>query len=120
MIDTSFSIPTSGPTPEAASARSDAAERFQAVLGRARRGPQDPETARDAATELVAIALVQPVFDQLAEQPFAAPPFAPGTGERKFFPLLARHLAHELTVAGRYDFVDAVADRLQPTLDVTA
>ncbi len=68
--------------------------------------------AREAATQLVASALLVPVLDALYERPLAEPPFAPTAAERRFAPLLSQHLADRIIGAANFSLVDAILDRL--------
>ena len=68
--------------------------------------------AREAVTELVASALVVPVISSMQEQPFAEPPFAPTAVEKRFAPLLSRHLADRIVGSANFPLVDVIMDRL--------
>ena len=68
--------------------------------------------ARQAATELVASALLVPVLDAMYERPFAEPPFAPTTAEKRFAPLLSQHMADRIIGAANFSLVDTILDRL--------
>ncbi len=68
--------------------------------------------AREAATQLVASALLVPVLDALYERPLAEPPFAPTAAEKRFAPLLSQHLADRIIGAANFPLVDAILDRL--------
>jgi hypothetical protein len=71
-----------------------------------------PETARDAAEQLVTVALVQPLFERMRASNNAAPPFGPGKGEQAFGGLLDAAMARKLTTKGSWSLVDQVAARL--------
>lgn len=68
--------------------------------------------AREAATQLVASALLVPVLDAIYERPLAEPPFAPTAAEKRFAPLLSQHLADRIIGAANFSLVDAILDRL--------
>ncbi len=68
--------------------------------------------AREAATQLVASALLVPVLDTMYERPLAQPPFAPTAAEKRFAPLLSQHLADRIIGAANFPLVDAILDRL--------
>ncbi len=68
--------------------------------------------AREAATELVASALLVPVLDAMYERPLAEPPFAPTAAEKRFAPLLSQHLADRIIGAANFPLVDLILDRL--------
>lgn len=93
---------------------------FAAVLGRAGVGipPEGgrrataQDKARDAAEQLVAVGLVQPVLKELRDSNRAAPPFAPGTGERQFRALMDAEVAQRIVRASRFPLVDRLAQEL--------
>jgi hypothetical protein len=100
---------------------------FAAVLGRTGVGPlgsgpslrkassragSAPEKAREAAEQLVAIGLVQPVLKELRESNRASPPFAPSQGERQFRALLDAELAQRIVRAARFPLVERLAREL--------
>jgi Rod binding domain-containing protein len=72
------------------------------------------EQVREAAEQLVASAFIVPVLASMRETSKAAGPFAPGTVERRFGPLLDQHLADRITQASRFTLVDAIVDRYAP------
>ncbi len=78
--------------------------------------------ARQAATELVASALLVPVLDAMYERPLAEPPFAPTAAEKRFAPMLSQHMADRIIGAANFPLVDTILDRLlgpeKPTNDV--
>ena len=69
-------------------------------------------TPRQAAQELVSIALVQPILKELRDTNQAAGPFAPGAGEKAFGPLLDAAMSKQIVAGQGLDVVDAVAKRL--------
>ncbi len=68
--------------------------------------------ARQAATELVASALLVPVLDAMYERPFAKAPFAPTAAEKRFAPLLSQHMADRIIGAANFSLVNTILDRL--------
>ncbi|MGD9692854.1 MAG: hypothetical protein AB7G17_05345 [Phycisphaerales bacterium] len=84
---------------------------FERILGR-KSEKEGPEAAREAAEDFVSIALVLPVLKQMREMNQAAPPFAPGEGEKKFGALLDAEMAARLVRSTRFGIVDAVAERM--------
>ncbi len=84
---------------------------FAGALNRARHDA-DESTVREAATQLVSSAFLQPVFAQLRERTMAEGPFRPGAAERRFGPLLDRHLADHVAGATRFSIIDAIVKRL--------
>lgn len=79
----------------------------QAIGGQTRR-----EMAREAATQLVAAALIMPVLKSLRDSPMLRPPFAPGLAEKRFAPLLDQQIADRITGASNFSLVDQIVDRL--------
>lgn len=77
-------------------------------------GATDRSTLRQAATQLVSSALLMPVMQLMAESPLAAGPFAPGSAEKHFQPLLHQHLTERITEAANFPIVDAIVDRYAP------
>jgi len=71
--------------------------------------------ARDAAEQLVAVVLIEPIFKRMRESNQAAPPFAPTNGEKQFQSMLDAKLAHEITSAARFPLVDRLARDLRST-----
>ena len=68
--------------------------------------------AREAATQLVASALLVPVLDAMYERPLAEPPFAPTAVEKRFAPMLSQHLADRIIGAANFSLVNTIVDRL--------
>ena len=68
--------------------------------------------ARQAATELVASALLVPVLDAMYERPLAEPPFAPTAAEKRFAPMLSQHMADRIIGATNFSLVDTAAHTL--------
>ena len=79
---------------------------------RAAREADVARQAREAAAQLVSIALVQPVFAQLRESSLARGPFAPGDAERRFGPMLDQELADRVTSGSNFPLIDDLARRL--------
>ncbi|VAX39213.1 hypothetical protein MNBD_PLANCTO03-806 [hydrothermal vent metagenome] len=73
------------------------------------------DEARDAAEQLVAVVLIEPIFKRMRESNQAAPPFAPTNGEKQFQSMLDAKLAHEITSAARFPLVDRLARDLRST-----
>jgi hypothetical protein len=71
------------------------------------------EKAREAATSFVATAFLMPILATLHESPLQLdPPFAPGTGEQRFAPLLDQHLSDRIAKASNFALVDTIVDRI--------
>ncbi len=70
------------------------------------------EMAREAATQLVAAALIMPVLESLRDSPMLRPPFAPGVAEKRFAPLLDQQIADRIAGASNFSLVDQIVDRL--------
>lgn len=104
--------------PSVASRRSlDDQASFASVLSRAQTRPgaetKTPEQkAREAAEQLVATALVQPVLKQLRDTNNAAEPFKPNSAEKSFGQMMDAELSQRIVGARGWALVDRVADML--------
>jgi len=80
----------------------------------------DPATkARQSAQQFVATALIQPILDQMQNDPFQTAKFHGGTGEKLFAQQLHTALADRIAGSARLPIVDAVYRKLmhqQPTV----
>ncbi len=86
---------------------------FGDVLARSSAGEETgPEAARRAAERFVAQTLVSPLLKQLREQSWAAPPFAPSSGEKQFVSLQDAHTANSISRASNFPLVDRIAQDL--------
>ncbi|MFM9996797.1 MAG: hypothetical protein ACKVU4_13470 [Phycisphaerales bacterium] len=87
---------------------------FAAVLARGQSAnTMTPQAkAREAAMQLVAVALVQPILKELRDTNSAAPPFAPTQGEQQFRALMDAELAQRVVQAARFPLVDRLAQEL--------
>lgn len=90
---------------------------FASVLSRAQTRPdkanQTPEQkAREAAEQLVATALVQPVLKQLRETNNAAEPFKPNSAERSFGQMMDTQMSQRIVGSKSWALVDRVAETL--------
>jgi len=90
---------------------------FQAMLraagvGRHRGAEANREEAREAVSQLVSAALVQPALASLRGGAFMEGPMAPGMAERRFGPLLDREIADRVVHAANFPLIDAILDRL--------
>ena len=81
-----------------------------AMAGERSRVGGDP---REAAEELVAITLVQPILAQLRESEMAAEPFAPGEGEKRFGALYDAEIARRMVQSQSFPLVDALARQMR-------
>jgi Rod binding domain-containing protein len=100
-------------------------QRFAHLLGAQSSGGRASEMSEDSATEaardLVAMTLVQPVLASLRDSSMAAEPFKPGIAERRFGPLLDAEIARQLVTARGFGLVEAVARNLRgSTMEVRA
>jgi Rod binding domain-containing protein len=77
---------------------------------------QEP-TARQAAEDLVAITLVQPILAQLRESNQAAAPFGPTDVERRFGHMWDAEIARRMVQSRGFGLVDAVARSVQMRVD---
>ena len=94
--------------------RAQSAQGFaQALQAAAGSGEEAP--LREAATELVASALLVPVLQTLQNSPLQAPgPFATNVVERRFGPVLHQHLADRIAQASNFPLVDKIVERFMP------
>ncbi|GIK18508.1 MAG: hypothetical protein AMXMBFR77_00840 [Phycisphaerales bacterium] len=91
----------------------DAQRTFAESLSIAERRPDGTRaSARETAEKLVAITFVEPVLKRQRESDGAAPPFAPGPGEKQFRALLDSRVAHDIVRAARLPIVDRLAHDL--------
>ncbi len=111
MIDVQNAIelhPTGLPAAQLAFPRQRGSfDRFGDVLGGALNRPQQSE-AREAASQLVASAFIEPALASLREGTFAEPPFAAGFVERRFAPLLDLQIADRITASANFPLVDLI------------
>jgi Rod binding domain-containing protein len=84
--------------------------RAQARPGAESRTPQ--QRAREAAEQLVATALVQPVLKQLRETNNAVEPFKPNSAEKSFSQMMDTELSQRIVKSRGWALVDRVADTL--------
>ena len=82
---------------------------FRDWLGVVGGASKDPETARRAAEQFVAQALVRPVLAQMRSTSMAAAPFAPGPYEKQFGPMVDNVVAENIVKSKQFGIVDAVA-----------
>ncbi len=87
---------------------------FAGALNRARQvTPESHEAAaRDAAEQLVAITLVQPVLAQLRETNNAAPPFGPTAAEKQFGSMMDARVAQDIVHGSRFPLVDQLTNSM--------
>ena len=85
---------------------------FAQLLQQATGGQTRREIAREAATQLVAAALIMPVLESMRDSPMLRPPFAPGLAEKRFAPLLDQQIADRIAGAANFSLVDQIVDRL--------
>jgi hypothetical protein len=114
----SFSMPSASMPPYAASSGSSSFASGSALapdlaLANAARDGSPRGLALEAARTLVSEAFVKPVFAQMQEGSLAAGPFQPGTGERRFRPLLDAALAGKVVESANFDLVERLADRFE-------
>ncbi|MCH2132968.1 MAG: hypothetical protein MK116_04375 [Phycisphaerales bacterium] len=86
---------------------------FTSALGRVS-ATTDSGKIRQAAEQLVATSLVQPILASLTKSPFQEGIFAPGPIEERFTPLLHRHLSDRIVSSSNFGLVDVLTDRLSP------
>lgn len=86
-------------------------DRFQRSLESAAK--DNHAALADAASQLVSSAFVVPVLSSLHDSPFKLKegPFAAGTAEKRFAPLLDQQLADRITKAANFPLVRSIIDR---------
>lgn len=72
------------------------------------------DSAREAARELVSIALIQPILTQARDDPFASDLFHGGRTEEAFGAQLDEIYSERITAAGGFPLIDAVYNRIAP------
>lgn len=89
---------------------------FDQILARAGTGGAETtspqEKAREAARQLVAISLVQPVLKQMRASTSAEPPFGPSKAEQSMRALADAELAQRVVSAEHWPLIDRLAERL--------
>lgn len=87
---------------------------FSAVLARSTKAAEgtDPRRAKEAAADFVAAVFIEPLLKTLRESSNAAPPFAPGPGEKQFRGLMDSQLARQISRGAQFPLVDRVAQDL--------
>jgi len=71
----------------------------------------DTDRVREAAEQLVGIALIKPLLEQARENPFKTELFHGGPGEEAFGAQLDQHLADRMAKRAGGSIVDAVMNR---------
>ena len=76
-------------------------------------GASGREELEEAAGNLVSSALVLPALASMHESPLRpkSGPFAPGSAEKRFAPLLEQQFADRITKAARFGLVDVIVNR---------
>jgi Rod binding domain-containing protein len=92
-------------------------ESFAAIMSRANARPgasaKTPrDKAREAAQQLIATALVQPVLKQLRETNNAAEPFKPNAAEKSFGQMMDTQLSQRIVESKGWALVDRVTETL--------
>ena len=91
---------------------------FDAHL-RARGGPGSADPRR-LAEQLIAMTFIEPVLAMAREGSAGHGPFAPGTAERRFSPLLDQEIAARIVRRASFPLVDEIAKRLGEVTDALA
>ena len=118
MITTPVNSQLQAPLP----AMSSTTPGFAAALGRVSEGTREAQI-HQAAEQLVATALVQPILASLTKSTFREGPFAPGPIEERFTPLLHRHLSDRIVASSNFGLVQALTDQLtarRDSVEITA
>ncbi|MDG2423471.1 MAG: hypothetical protein P8M22_05775 [Phycisphaerales bacterium] len=84
---------------------------YASAIGRVSNGTRD-EKIQEAAQQLVATSLVQPILASLTKSPFQDGRFAPGPVEERFTPLLHRHLSDRIVASANFGLVEALTSHL--------
>jgi len=92
---------------------------FSASLAAALGGEEDRTGTdpREAAEELVAISLVQPVLASLRDSDMGAEPFKASESEKRFGALYDAEIAHRLVKSKRFPLVDALARQMRERME---
>lgn len=90
---------------------SEGGSSFASAIEAARRN-DDRTVLREAAQKLVTDAFIKPALAAMRESPFLSGPFAPGTGEKRFMPMLDEMMADRITQAANFSLVDAVMEHI--------
>ena len=92
---------------------------FASMLRQASRAASRPEKAqhemlREAAGQLVANAFILPLLQTMHDSPLRpqSGPFAAGTAEKRFMPLLDQQFADRVTQSNQFPLVDSVVRHL--------
>ena len=88
-------------------------EDFESQLRTASAEGAAPDQLRDAAVKLVSSSLVLPALASLHQSPLrpTSGPFAEGTIEKRFGPLLDAQLSDRVTKASKFGLVDSIVKR---------
>ncbi|GEM_PF-2990655 len=95
---------------------------FASAIARVGGGSREKQI-NEAAQQLVATSLVQPILDSMMKSHFREGPFAPGPVEERFMPLLNRHLSDQIVQGSNFGLVQALTDQLTArtgSLELTA
>lgn len=84
---------------------------FASAIARVGAGTREKQI-NEAAQQLVATSLVQPVLDSMMKSRFREGPFSPGPVEERFMPLLNRHLSDRIVSSANFGLVNALTDQL--------
>lgn len=91
---------------------------FSSILSRQTGKKGTPaQQARQAAEDFVSVAFVQPILKQLRSTNSAAPPFAPGPGEKQFMSLADAQTARQLVRASNWSVVKHIEQQILRTTD---
>ncbi len=106
--------PLTGSIADAGQRLATTQNQFAGALNRAREitPESDEAAARNAAEQLVAITLVQPVLAQLRETNTAAPPFGPTAAEKQFGSMMDARVAQDIVHGSRFPLVDRLANSM--------
>ena len=95
---------------------------FASAIARVGGGSREQQI-NEAAQQLVATSLVQPILDSMMKSRFREGPFAPGPVEERFMPLLNRHLSDRIVSSANFGLIESLTNQLTSrsgTLELTA
>ncbi len=89
---------------------------FSAVLAGTAQSSREEQrqVLREAAEQLVSTAFITPILGALRDSSMAEGPFAPGTAEKRFGPLLDQQFADRVAKASNFSLIDTIVDRYLP------
>ena len=127
MLSNSGASTLSAPTISTASLRSTGDD-FAVVLRQAatehgetrgRAASDRADALREAASNLVSAAFIEPVLASLRDGSQAAGAFAPSTVEKQFGPMLDAEFSSRITASANFPIIDAIVERYRAAAEVS-